>query len=302
MFFSSFENIDYQFRCSCETTFPFTGKERDRETGFSYFGARYYDCDLTGLFLSVDPMSDKYPSISPYVYCALTPVKLVDSDGEFPRLPYFVRVATSKHVYKAIAYKVKHGGNLEVWEHTSGCIFASVQSNNAGINKSGYVVIKAKMFRPDGYTSESQIKATTDFFVKAESWMDEPATGIVDFGLKTVAKAGYSLVNEPIKLLTGYSLAGAEATPSEMAEAFVGSVAGSMGVPLKKGMGTIKTVGKTGLGKYNDFVHKMGNYQGKTKREMGRLYQNNKELNNAVSTYDNFEKGISGTSAFRKEE
>ena len=82
MFFSSFENIDYQFRCSCETTFPFTGKERDRETGFSYFGARYYDSDLSGLFLSVDPMSDKYPSLSPYAYCAWNPVKLVDPDGK----------------------------------------------------------------------------------------------------------------------------------------------------------------------------------------------------------------------------
>ena len=78
MFFSSFENIDYQFRCSCETTFTFTGKERDRETGFSYFGARYYDSDLSGLFLSVDPMSDKYPNLSPYAYCAWSPVKLVD--------------------------------------------------------------------------------------------------------------------------------------------------------------------------------------------------------------------------------
>ena len=46
----------------------FTGKERDTETGYSYFGARYYDSDLSGLFLSVDPMSDKYPSISPYAY------------------------------------------------------------------------------------------------------------------------------------------------------------------------------------------------------------------------------------------
>ena len=26
--------------------FTFTGKERDSETGFSYFGARYYDSDL----------------------------------------------------------------------------------------------------------------------------------------------------------------------------------------------------------------------------------------------------------------
>ena len=36
----------------------FTGKERDPETGYSYFGARYYDSDLSGLFLSVDPMAE----------------------------------------------------------------------------------------------------------------------------------------------------------------------------------------------------------------------------------------------------
>ena len=59
----------------------FTGKERDEETGYGYFGARYYDSDLSGLFMSVDPMSDKYPSISPYAYCAWNPVKLVDTDG-----------------------------------------------------------------------------------------------------------------------------------------------------------------------------------------------------------------------------
>jgi len=60
----------------------FTGKERDAETGFSYFGARYYDSDLSGLFMSVDSMADKYPSISPYAYCAWNPVKLVDPNGE----------------------------------------------------------------------------------------------------------------------------------------------------------------------------------------------------------------------------
>ena len=60
----------------------FTGKEKDEETGYSYFGARYYDSDLSGLFLSVDPMSDKYPSISSYAYCAWNPVKLVDPNGD----------------------------------------------------------------------------------------------------------------------------------------------------------------------------------------------------------------------------
>ena len=63
-----------------------TGKERDSETGYSYFGARYYDSDLMTGWLSVDPMADKYPSLSPYAYCAWNPVKLVDPDGESPRI------------------------------------------------------------------------------------------------------------------------------------------------------------------------------------------------------------------------
>ena len=48
---------------------------------YTYFGARYLDQELTTMWLSVDPMADKYPSISPYAYCAWNPVKLVDPDG-----------------------------------------------------------------------------------------------------------------------------------------------------------------------------------------------------------------------------
>ena len=62
-------------------SFTFSAKERDSETGLSYFGSRYYSSDLS-VWLSVDPMSDKYPSLSPYVYCADNPVKLVDPNGE----------------------------------------------------------------------------------------------------------------------------------------------------------------------------------------------------------------------------
>ena len=59
----------------------FTGKERDEETGYGYFGARYMDHELMTMWLSVDPMADKYPSISPYAYCAWNPVKLIDPNG-----------------------------------------------------------------------------------------------------------------------------------------------------------------------------------------------------------------------------
>ena len=59
-----------------------TGKERDEETGYGYFGARYMDHELMTMWLSIDPMADKYPYISSYAYCAWNPVKLVDPDGK----------------------------------------------------------------------------------------------------------------------------------------------------------------------------------------------------------------------------
>ena len=52
-----------------------------RQARQAHHGARYMDHELMTMWLSVDPMADKYPSISPYAYCAWNPVKLVDPDG-----------------------------------------------------------------------------------------------------------------------------------------------------------------------------------------------------------------------------
>ena len=59
----------------------FSSKERDVETGLSYFGARYYSSDLS-IWLSVDPLADKYPHQSNYVYCSNNPIKVIDPNGE----------------------------------------------------------------------------------------------------------------------------------------------------------------------------------------------------------------------------
>ena len=73
-----------------DVRFRFTGKERDEATGFDYFGARYYNSDLS-IWLSaastrpmggMDPLADKYPSMSPFMYTAGNPVMLVDPDGK----------------------------------------------------------------------------------------------------------------------------------------------------------------------------------------------------------------------------
>ena len=73
------EQIDQRLT-GFNSRYTFSAKEKDIETGYSYFGARYYTSDLS-IWLSVDPMSDKYPSMTPYNYCNNNPVILVDPDG-----------------------------------------------------------------------------------------------------------------------------------------------------------------------------------------------------------------------------
>ena len=88
--------------------FTFTGKERDEETGYSYFGARYLDAALLTSWFSVDPMSDKYPSFSPYNYCAWNPVKLVDPDGRKIRFAPGTTRAQQEQFYAAVRHLDAH--------------------------------------------------------------------------------------------------------------------------------------------------------------------------------------------------
>ena len=60
--------------------YRFTGKELGNETGLYDFSARYLQSSL-GRFTTIDPLAEKYPSISPYAYCNGNTVNFVDPDG-----------------------------------------------------------------------------------------------------------------------------------------------------------------------------------------------------------------------------
>ena len=110
-------------------------EQRDEETGYGYFGARYMDHELMTMWLSVDPMADKYPSISPYAYCAWNPVKLVDPDSmevEYSSFGDWLRVSFARLVSKDFNSKYKI---LKASEETY--VFNGVSEKELGEGRGG---------------------------------------------------------------------------------------------------------------------------------------------------------------------
>ena len=62
------------------TPYLFNAKEYDEETGMYYYGARYYEPRIS-LWMSTDPMQEKKPTNSSYMYGQNNPIKYIDPTG-----------------------------------------------------------------------------------------------------------------------------------------------------------------------------------------------------------------------------
>ena len=71
------ENRMYE---SYTTKNKFTGKERDNESTYDYFGARYYDSRV-GRWGATDPLFEKHIQWTPYNYVLNNSMVLIDPDG-----------------------------------------------------------------------------------------------------------------------------------------------------------------------------------------------------------------------------
>ena len=81
------------------TPYLFNAKEFDEETGLYYYGARYYDPRLS-LWISTDPLQEKYLSISTYIYSFNNPIKYIDPtgmEGEIPSWLESMLIGTKAH-------------------------------------------------------------------------------------------------------------------------------------------------------------------------------------------------------------
>ena len=85
----------------------YTYNHKEQVTGLEWFayGARYYDAKI-GRFAGVDPLAEKYPSISSYAYVANNPINMIDPDGR-----YIVPAAFAQKYKMITSYLQKHVAN-----------------------------------------------------------------------------------------------------------------------------------------------------------------------------------------------
>ncbi|MCZ8297691.1 RHS repeat-associated core domain-containing protein [Flavobacterium sp.] len=118
--------------------YKFNGKELDEETGLYYYGARYYDPKVS-IWLSVDPLAEKYPNVSPYVYCLNNPVRFIDPDGRKvaePPVIWIKDVKGSHNIFKfATGLRYQTGDNyFDVFGHANHKLIIGLNSKGENVN------------------------------------------------------------------------------------------------------------------------------------------------------------------------
>jgi RHS repeat-associated protein len=133
--------------------YKYCGKERDEETGFYYYGMRYYAAWLCR-FVSVDPLQFKYPELTPFQYASNRPVTGIDLDGlEF----------VNSHKEE----KEKHTEARQIAMDKYNELIKSNEDGNKVTAKQ-----KREYMRDSGLKDiEKKLKTTTDLYNEVESYL-----------------------------------------------------------------------------------------------------------------------------------
>jgi RHS repeat-associated protein len=133
------------------TPYKFNGKELDAETGLYYYGARYYDPRVS-IWYSVDPLAEKNPDESPYMYCTQNPVRFVDPDGRegIDIIDFIPFVGSARDIYRG----VRDGDMTTLAFGVGGLILDIATAGSAGS------LIKSGIKAASKQIAETSLKAT----------------------------------------------------------------------------------------------------------------------------------------------
>jgi len=148
--------------------FKYTGKERDKESSYDYFGARYYDARI-GRWGQVEPLFDKYPSLTPYNYSVDNPLRVIDPNGLDPFEIIVRTYIPTEYAFNfrgdnrgtepyATSYRTEHIITVETNPNVSTNPLISDDKGKTGLTIGYFVDI-------EGNPTTSTGKAEGDFFV-----------------------------------------------------------------------------------------------------------------------------------------
>jgi len=228
-----FESIDFR-GCS-------KNNANHRFAIFRHYGARFYDAVL-GRWHSVDPLAEDYYKRTPFNYTLNNPIKLIDPNGSF-----------------VDGYQDLNGNYKWYDDQTEDIIY----DDNDGFmlkvtdDKKTFDMLEAGVLDNLPESSEQEVINEVDNLTSFEMWLNSPSESFGEGIVKAGMNIGYSMVNSPTVLFTGYSLGGTEAIPQEKMDAFIDVVPAVISLGMTKTKEVVK-VTENGLQGFNRFVKKSG--------------------------------------------
>jgi RHS repeat-associated protein len=124
------------FTATSSQRYKYNGKELDRMFGLDLYdyGARFYDARIAR-WQNIDPLCEKYYSISPYVYCANNPIRFIDPNGKF-----FTKSEAEEYIKSHFSVVVTD--EMSKQDKATGQWFVPLNENGDGIYEKGLVLTR----------------------------------------------------------------------------------------------------------------------------------------------------------------